>query len=267
MKPTTVVVTLSDQAYADRAMRTIRDVRGPGRYWGPIVWIAIDFDPSKNFCDLYEVTIWRRSRIDTSALDAQLAARPFTGGDGRERAKTIQWSKIHAFNREFSRWQRVIFMDAGLRVFHSIDPVLAHPWEGSITALDDSHPDDIKRFGCQLETTADPAAFARLVDLVKVDPTNERYFLNCFWICDTTLGGEETQRELRALMEQLPVFRTNEMGAMNVYFHLLRRAWCPLTIYRGKNLPILFDWSEREGRTWRDYVMLKYPTTISLTDT
>ena len=271
MEPATVVVTLSDRAYAARVMRTIRDVRGPGRYWGPIVWIAIDFDPSKNFCDLYEVTIWRRSRLDTSALDAQLRARPFTGGDGRERIKTIQWSKIHAFDPGFAQWRRAIFMDAGLRVFRSIDPVLAHPWEESIIALDDSHPDDVKRFGCQLETTADPAAFARLVDLVKGDPTHERYFLNCFWIYDTKLGGEQTQQELRALMEQMPVFRTNEMGAMNVHFHLLRRAWRPLTIDRideqGEKLPILFDWSERDGRTWRDYVMLKYPTTINFEDT
>jgi len=252
-------------------MCTIRDVRGPGRYWGPIVWIAIDFTPPKNFCDLYEVTVWRRSRIDTSKLVEQLQARPFTGGDGRERTKTIQWSKIHAFDPDFSRWRRVVFMDAGLRVLHSMDPVLAHPWEGAITALDDSHPDDVKRFGCQLETAADPAAFARLVDLVGGDPMHERYFLNCFWICDTKLGGEQTQRDLCGLMEQLPVFRTNEMGAMNVHFHLLRRAWRPLQIDRtdgqAKRLPILFDWSERDGRTWRDYVMLKYPTTIGLEDT
>lgn len=272
----TVVVTLSDQVHLPRAMRTIRDVRGPGRYWGPLVYIAIDFDPPKSFCDLYDVEVWRRGRVDTSVLDAQIRQHPFTDGDGRERTKTIQWSKIHAFDPEFAgRWQRVVFLDAGLRVFRSIGPVLEHSWEGSIVALDDSHPDDKKRFGCQLETTA--AAYIRLVALahgaghVTGDLTDERYFLNCFWIYDTRLNDDPTwggpRRALIELMERYPVFRTNEMGAMNMYFQMLRRVWRPLQIGSpGSGSPLLFDWSERDGRTWRDYVMLKYPTTINNED-
>lgn len=274
----TVVVTLSDHVYSARAMRTIRDVRGPGRYWGPLVYVAIDFDPPTNFCDLYEVEVWRRKCIDTAVLDAQIRALPFTGGDGRERTKTIQWSKIHAFDPEFARrWRRVVFFDAGLRVFHTLRPILDHPWEGSIVALDDSHPDDTKRFGCQLEKCADPDAYKRLVDLVRSagcvagDLSDERYFLNCFWIYDTVLSVGSDRRGayqgLCDLMERFPVFRTNEMGAMNVYFQLLRRAWRPLKIDRfGKEQPLLFDWSERDGRTWRDYIALKYPTTINFDD-
>ena len=275
-RPSTVVVTLSDQAYFSRAMRTIRDVRGQGRYWGPLVFIAIDFDPPKTFCDLYEVEVWRRSRIDTSVLDAQLRARPFIGGDGRERTKTVQWSKIHAFDAGFAdRWRRVIFFDAGMRIFSALDAILQHPWEGSIVALDDSHPEDTKRFGCQLEKRAEPAAYDRLVDLVRAakcvtgDLDDERYFLNCFWIYDTALSTreEDPARGLVELMERFPVFRTNEMGAMNVYFQMLRRTWRPLQIdMLGKAQPLLFDWSERDGRTWRDYVALKYPTTISFDD-
>lgn len=251
-------------------MRTIRDVRGPGRYWGPLVFIAIDFDPPQNFCDLYEVEVWRREKIDTSILDAQIQAHPFTTGDGRERTKTIQWSKIHAFDPEFAqRWQRVVFFDAGMRVFHSLDTLFEHPWRGSIVALDDSHPEDVKRFGCQLEKRGNPEALARLVELVKKagfvkgDLCDERYFLNCFWIYDTALCADSVHRDLLDLMERFPVFRTNEMGAMNVYFQMLRRAWKPLQIdMLGSAQPLLFDWSEREGRTWRDYVALKYPTTI-----
>ncbi len=129
------------------------DVRGSGRYWGPLVFIAIDFEPPKSFCDLYEVEIWRRKRVDTVVVDAQIRERPFTGGDGRERTKTIQWSKIHAFDPDFGRrWQHAVFLDAGPRIFHSLDPIFAHPWKGSIVALDDSHPNDTKRFGCRLET-------------------------------------------------------------------------------------------------------------------
>lgn len=270
----TVVVTLSDHTYCTRAMRTIRDIRGPGRYWGPLVYVAIDFDPPKNFCDLYDVEVWRRGHVDTAVLDAQLQARPFTGGDGRERTKTVQWSKIHAFDPEFAhRWRRVVFLDAGLRVFHSMRAILEHPWESSIVALDDSHPENTKRFGCQLETHADPAAYDRLVDVVRAaghvsgDLRDEHYFLNCFWIYDTALDDGNVHRDLCNLMERFPVFRTNEMGAMNVYFQLLRHAWRPLQIDKlGSDRPLLFDWSERDGRTWRDYIALKYPTTISFDD-
>ena len=155
MASDTVVVTLSDDAHLERAMRTIRDIRGPGRYWGPLVYIAIDFEPPRNFCALYDVEVWRRVRIDTSVLDAQIREHPFTGGDGRERTNTVQWSKIHTFDPEFaSRWRRVVFLDAALRDKRPFTPVLEHAWEGSIVALDDSHPEDTKRFGCQLERNA-----------------------------------------------------------------------------------------------------------------
>lgn len=254
-----------------RAMRTIRDVRGPGRYWGPLVYVAVDFDPPSNFCDLYEVEIWRRRRIDTSVLDEKIRERPFTGGDGRERTKTAQWSKIHGFDPEFARrWQRVVFLDAGLRVFHDLAPVFEHPWKGSIVA----HSEDPKRFGSQLEARANPEALGQLVELVRAaghvkgDLLDEAFFLNCFWIYDTALNGGVHQG-LRELMESFPIFRTNEMGAMNVYFQMLRHLWRPLQInrLRSDGRPQLFDWSETGTRTWRDYVMLKYPTTINFEDT
>ena len=45
----TVVVTLTDENYFNRAKRTILDVRTKGKWTGDIVLITVGFNPSKNF--------------------------------------------------------------------------------------------------------------------------------------------------------------------------------------------------------------------------
>jgi hypothetical protein len=256
----TAVVTLCDEAHLARCARTIADVRSTGRYWGDLVLVAVDFLPPQDFIDFYRLHVRLVAAVDTVELVEQIHARPFTGGDGRELEKTVQWSKLHMFDPWFKQWRRVLFVDAGFRILDRLDFLLDLPWRGWLTAMDDAHPEGDRRFGCQLETVSNPDA---LVDLERLVPEvmTRRYFLNCLWIYDTDLTDDQTLPALLDLMVRFPICRTNEMGVMNVYFAFLKRVWRPLEMNRPSGLPLI-DWTERGARTWRDYVGLKYPTTI-----
>ena len=63
-------------------------------------------------------------------------------------------------------------------------------------------------------------------------------------------------------MNQYPICRTNEMGIMNIYFNFIQQQWKPLELKITNDL-MLMDWSERDGKTWRNYVGLKYPISLN----
>lgn len=257
----TVVVTLCDQKYFTKVKRTIQDIRSVGQYWGDLVLIAVDFTPNQNFIDFYQITVKVVKQIDTTILVNKLKLCPFTGGDGRELTKLAQWNKLYCFDIYFQKWNQVIFFDAGFRIFNKISYFINIDYKNHIVAMDDAHPDNVKRFGCQLEQVANKIVLDQLITLVP-NLLNQKYFLNCFFIFDSKIINNNTLIDLIDLMNQYPICRTNEMGIMNIYFNFIHKLWLPLKLEISNNL-MLIDWSERDGKNWRNYVGLKYPTTIN----
>ena len=91
----TVVVTLTDENYFNRAKRTILDVRTKGKWSGDIVLITVGFNPSKNFLDYYDVIQRRVEHINTDYLVEQYKQYPLTTvGDQRHLLKLTQWDKF-----------------------------------------------------------------------------------------------------------------------------------------------------------------------------
>jgi hypothetical protein len=255
----TAVITLCDEKYFSKAVQTIQDIRTLGQYEGDLVLIAIDFQPPEAFINKYNIQVKTYPHLDTSVVVRQLKEKPLTCGDGREINKLTQWCKLYVFDNYFSQWERIIFFDAGFRVLDNIKYYLDVPWEGCITALDDSHPEDKKRFHCQLDLNVRPEKIKELENLLP-GVLDMRYFLNCFWIHDTRIITDNTLKEMIELMERFPICRTNEMSIMNIYF-AMKKQWRPLDIHLDGGR-FLMDWSERDGRNWKSYVGLKYPTTI-----
>jgi hypothetical protein len=85
------------------------------------------------------------------------------------------------------------------------------------------------------------------------------YFLNCIWIYDTSLGIQK--QWFVDLIAKYPIWKTNEMGVMNVVLAFDKRLWTPMPLFDEGSQRILFDWTERNGRRWDAYIVLKYPRT------
>ena len=123
MEPKTVFVLVTDDAYFHKAKRTIIDLRSIGNWQGDVVVITIDFILNENFRDLYKITTVQFPNIDKQELLNKIG-EPFFDGDRREFHKLNQWEKLHVFDDYFLRWQRVVFIDAGLRIFDSVEYLL-----------------------------------------------------------------------------------------------------------------------------------------------
>ena len=272
-----VVVTLTDQKYAEKAKRTIMDIRSRGQWTEDLVLITVGFDMPPIFMDFYRVIPFRVEHIDCSILLEKYRACPIRSTcDNRQYDKLTQWDKFYVFDSWFSQWDTVLYVDAGLRVLDAVSLLMDLPCEGVLLAPDDASPDDQnKRFGGIIETDRNHEAVHALWKDYCPEILTSRYFLNCIWRYDTSLLSKVTIHDLIKAMNTYPICRCNEMTIMNLLFTFYHKVWVPfpdhVTDTKGQRKR-LFRWTEHDrhedrGTTWRDFCFLKYPSTIAFHDT
>lgn len=253
----TVFVTLSDASYQRKAMQTIYELRVNGQWTGDIVFVAVDFHPEP----MEGVHILEVSHIATDNLVRQLREHPIRPmSDNRHFGKLYQWDKLQVFKPYFRQWERVVFLDAGLRVFDVVDPLLQVDWRGKFLAPDDSDPyDNGARFRLQLDIKANPPVTDALLSEFSESILDEHYFLNCIFLFDTALLERVSFEELETAMNKFPICMCNEMGILNLIFTFKLRVWCPFPQKVGEKY--LFAWSENnyhEHPTWKSFHFIKY---------
>ena len=269
MEPKTVFVLVTDNAYFHKAKRTIIDLRSIGNWQGDVVLITIDFILNENFRDLYKITTVQFPNIDKQELLNKIG-EPFFDGDRREFHKLNQWEKLHVFDDYFLRWQRVVFIDAGLRIFDSVEYLLELDYKNAILAPNDAghNNNPHKIFETQVSFYK-----PELIELIQQDfgehILKSQYFLNCIWIYDTSILKICDKTQLINAMNKYPLCKTNEMTIMNLLFHFKYKLWKPFPIYNS-NQKFLFDWCELnhlpKSLTWRDFCYIKYPVSINFDD-
>lgn len=258
----TVFVTLTDSTYYPKADYTIRELQGNGQWTGDIVLIAVDFNPPP----MEGVTVLHTTHINTAAHVERLQKNPIQPmSDNRHFGKLHQWDKLQVFKEYFRKWERVVFLDAGLRIFWPVTALLDLEWRGKFLAPDDSgHKDNGSRFNCQLDLNANPRVTMDLFSEYPRSILDEKYFINCVFVYDTSLLDRVTFDELEQTMNRYPISMCNEMGIMNLIFAYKLRVWTPFPHGRV-NGTYIYGWSENnysdENATWKDFHFLKYSST------
>jgi hypothetical protein len=269
----TAFTTITDASYYPKAQKTIQELRTKGRWAGDIVLMTIDFDADAAFLEKWRIIPHRVAHIDTSILVAKLKQNPIKSmADNRHFGKLYQWDKLYCFSDYFLKWERVVFLDAGIRVFDTVQSLLDLEWKNSIRAHDDSgRGDDDKngitfdtgrRFQCQMDWDASPEITEDIFTEFSRDICNENYMLNCMFVYDTAIIHKASKDTLVEAMNRWPISLCNEMGIMNLYYAFKHRLWKPFPIYTGSKM--LFGWSEQcypNTLNWNSFHFLKYSTT------
>ena len=159
-----------------------------------------------------------------------------------------------------------------MRICHSVEHLLGIDCTNAIYAPDDSPSYDYtKRFGGIIDIECNPIVLNELFKEYPSAILEERYFLNCIWMYDTSLmhlGRHGIFSELVDAMNKYPICRCNEMTIMNLIFTYKYNVWKPFPefVESMKKLRI-FGWTEHDrdygNTTWRDFCFLKYPVTIT----
>lgn len=257
----TVFVTLCDNSdYYRRAKLTIEELRNVGRWTGDIVLMAVDFTPEP----IPGVEIHQVSHLSTDSLLDILRTNPLlTAQDDRWKTKLYQWDKLQVFTDWFRRWERVVFLDAGLRIIAEVQPLLDLEWKGCLLGPDDTlHPASAGvTFRGQVDIVSNPEATRVLFADFPESILDERsYLLNCMFVFDTALLDTIPYQELLNAMDRYPIATCNEMTIMNLVFHFRHKVWTPFPAKVGSRY--LFGWNEsnytQPSAHWTDFHFLKY---------
>jgi hypothetical protein len=263
----TVFALVSDLNYFNKAKRTIIDLRSKGNWNGQIVLVTIDFDLNSNFKDFYNIIEVKFPSIDKTHLLANIGENGFNDTtDKREINKLNQWEKLHIFDDYFTKWERVVFLDAGLRVLDDVKYLLELDYKNRLIAPKDGKLYHDQSFNCQLSYDK-PELIESLKNEFGENILKSNYMLNCMWIYDTNILKLCGKNELIEAMNKYTFCKTNEMGIMNIVFHFKYNLWEQFPI-KASNNKILFDWCELNNpdTNWKDYCYIKYPLTISFND-
>jgi len=209
VEETSCIVTLSDDLYLENAFRTIKQVRTTGKWNGKIKLLYIGNKKIIND----ETEIINIEKLDTTELyNYLISINGFKDSDKRELKKMIQWSKLKVFEQDYIGYEKVLFIDAGAYIHKPLIEMLSINTKGSIIApRDTGYKGEKLKFENQLDNH-NPELKKRLIGLFK----RNEYFINCLFVFDAKLKLPKYD-----IMEY-PIFRTNEMGLMNV---LLSEFW------------------------------------------
>lgn len=267
IKEDTIFALVTDLKYFPKAKRTIIDLRSRGNWRGPIALITVDFDLNANFADFYNVTEVKFDPIDKVQMLQLIGENGFSDGDKRELTKLNQWEKFHIFDDFFMQWNRVVYLDAGMRVLDDVSHLLELDYKGCILAPQDGKINAPITFGTQISHD-NSELVAKLVAEYGSDILQSNHMLNCVWIYDTDILQICNKSQLVEAMNMWPLCKTNEMTIMNLLLHFKYKLWKPFPV-NASNKKILFDWCELNSSkptTWRDYCLIKYPVTINFDD-
>jgi hypothetical protein len=268
LKKDTVFALITDLIYFNKAKRTIIDLRTIGKWNKEIVLITIDFNLNTNFKDFYQITEVKFPLIDKTVLLDKIGQNGFNDTtDKREIYKLNQWEKFHIFDDYFSQWQRVVYLDAGMRVLDDVKYILDISYRNKIVAPKDGKLYDDQAFKCQLSFD-NLALIETFKNEFGENNLDSNYFLNCMWIYDTDILSICNKNNLVNAMNKYTFCKTNEMGIMNILFHFKYKLW-EMFPAKASNGKFLFDWCELNQpyyTTWREYCFIKYPLSISFDD-
>jgi len=263
----TVFALVTDASYFSKAKRTIIDLRSKGNWRGPIALITIGFDLNANFADFYDILEVKFDAIDKTQMLQLIGKSGFSDGDKRELTKLNQWEKLHIFDEYFTQWQRVVYLDAGLRVLDDVKYLLEVEYKGAIIAHQDGEITPHLEFLTQISHD-NPELVAKLVAEYGSEILKSNHMLNCMWIYDTDILKICDKSQMIKAMNKWPLCKRNEMTIMNLLLHFKYKLWKKIP-QKASNGKILFDWSEvitSNKVTWRDYCLIKYPVTIQFDD-
>lgn len=263
----TCFVLITDTLYFGKAMTTIQDLRTIGCWDNDVVLITIDFELNETIQKQFNIIEAKFPQIDKSKLIQKIGPNGFSNSDKREIHKLNQWEKLHVFDDYFLQWDRVVYLDSGLRVLDDVKYLLELDYKDHILAPNDAspnfRPDQIFKYQISYDNED-------MVNLLKVDLGEEifekHHMLNCMWIYDTNILKICNKEMLIEAMNKYILCKTNEMCLMNIMLHFKYNLWkeFPLKSSNGK---YLFEWCElnhSHHTTWRDYCFIKYPVTIRL---
>jgi lipopolysaccharide biosynthesis glycosyltransferase len=261
-----VIALMCDGLQIDRAGNTIHQIRTKGRYNGDIVLCVDTYLTEDNIIRLnlvkekYNLILKQFPNIDISTYTKVLSnAKNDWGYPAHCKLFTIH--KFYLFDTFFKAWDKVLYIDSGMHIYHDLRRILDLDCSGILLAHSNCYPNKYFSWNLnfQFNLNNEPEIVKKLYENFDMNITDN--FQSGVLLYDTKIIEDNTVQTLIDLMNIYPISKGPDQGYMNLYFICMRNLWKPLPLMDKKGF--LYDYHERFEYKCNDYVMLKYPKTDS----
>jgi hypothetical protein len=244
-----VISLVTDRKYVNKCMITMREIRGAGGWGGDMVVLAHPelecYEPFVELCAELRVIALYWPFINVYEILPKVMSLD----------KIFQYQKLHIFNTYFSAWKKMLYIDAGTRIFHDINFYFGMSRPNVILAHSYSYPEYKTIMGHSFSPTHIPQLYE---DIKQKYNVNCAGYLSSLFLFETEgIIKENTVEDLRQLALKYPISHQNDEGIFNLYF---KDIFSQLPIWRDGLF--IYDYLERYGNTYDKYVMLKMPLTL-----
>lgn len=249
------VALVCNRAYLHKALLTIWQLRIFGRFSGDVVLVI--GDDLRDAIGALRRSLLRITPLYFPDIERDLEDKVINRAPGTldsQSKKTFQFQKFFCFSPVFKKWNRVLYLDAKMRIYAPLDPLFRVDCSGSLVAHSDAYPDFQWTLSDQFNFVDFPELRSKLSEVADL---SSDYFQTTMMYYDTAIIEDGTVTELIELSRTFPNSRTNDQGIINIWAQN-RGIWKKLPTKRH-GTRFLYDFHERPGCGPEDYLMVKYP--------
>lgn len=250
-----VLLLIADDAYATRAFDTIMEARTRGQWKDDVVLMTTPGVMERETCRsmMYNVKMIPQYKIQPSGwidLPEECEFRAYA------LSRPNLYAKFGMMSTALKKWERVFYMDAGMRIFGSLSRLTAvAETPGFLYAHSDAYPSFIWKLKGQFDLNLIDKISQKV--FLETFDTDRDYFQSTIMLFSTSIIEDSTLGELTDLLCRWPISRRGDQGIFNLYFNCMKGIWKPLPV--RDNAGFLYDFMERQGHSCHEYVALKYP--------
>lgn len=245
------VVFVCDEPYFENFIKTCTMLIENGKYDGNICLVVGDDLNNKlsqhSFIIKHDIIVKYFPNITFPR--EFLEVNNYVRTDGRNITKKFQWHKMHLFNSYFKQWNYIFYIDCGMHILSDITPILNDVEPNTLLAHSDAYP----IYELKLRDQFDKNIIKYFDKLNNLYHLNINYFQTGILLYDTALIESDTYDNLRKLMLEYPISKTNEQAIIALYFTNIKPAFEQIRIHNENTH--FYDFASRNANN--KYIMVK----------
>jgi hypothetical protein len=166
------------------------------------------------------------------------------------RNKLFQYHKFHLFNSYFKKWDTILYIDCGMKIYADIRPILDTIIPDTLLAHSDAYP----TYKWKLHTQFNRSQVEIFNDLNENYNLDIDYFQTTMMLYDTSIIQENTFYDLYQLAIKYPLSLTNDQGIIALYFTNIFPVWKQIPTSNERTY--FYDFTKRNKN--KNYIMIKY---------
>lgn len=253
-KSSICVTLLTNDAYFDKMLYTLTGICGFG-YTGDICIVIGDDLVNSNKLNhplLSTTNVFIKHFTDIKFSDTFYEKFNTINRDPHWRQKQFQYHKLHLFDTFFKKWNYVLYLDSGISVYGSIQPIIDCKKQNKFLAHSDAYP--TYEWTLATQFIQDDELFSVLKQKFNLDIN---YPQTTIMYYDTNIINENTYTDLLNLTEECKISKTNDQGIIALYFANIKNIWEQIQL--GDDTYWYYDYALRPDKRNKPHLLLKVP--------